>query len=196
MDITLDLVRRVLQARSPARVDEPDALQAAVAAVLAPGSGSGLDLLLLKRAEHPRDPWSGQMGLPGGRQDPGDGDLLATAIRECREETSVSVARDNLLGQLDDVHPRTPQLPPIVVRPFVFGLAAKPTVSLNEESEISLWVSLGELKEIGSPSSVEVRGRRLDVFGYQLGPHLVWGLTERIVTPLLNLIFDSRLTGS
>ena len=54
-------------------------LQAAVAVVLRV-AGPDLDLLLIKRAQSERDPWSGHMALPGGRRDPGDDDLRATGI--------------------------------------------------------------------------------------------------------------------
>ena len=36
---------------------------------------SGLEILFIRRAEHPQDPWSGQMAFPGGRAEPGDADL-------------------------------------------------------------------------------------------------------------------------
>ncbi|HEU5170288.1 MAG TPA: NUDIX domain-containing protein, partial [Gemmatimonadales bacterium] len=80
-------------------------------------------LLLIRRAERAGDPWSGQMGLPGGRHHPGDPDLLATAIRETEEEVGLALDASRCIGVLDDVAPRTPDLPPIAVRPFVFSLA-------------------------------------------------------------------------
>ena len=45
---------------------------------------SGGDVLLLRRAPQCGNP--GTLGLPGGNADPGDGPLLATAIREATEE--------------------------------------------------------------------------------------------------------------
>ena len=58
--------------------------EAAVALVLAPGvqSGGGIELLLIKRAEQPGDPWSGQVALPGGRWEEEDQDLLAGAEKD------------------------------------------------------------------------------------------------------------------
>ncbi|MEJ2539998.1 MAG: hypothetical protein P8188_08525 [Gemmatimonadota bacterium] len=46
---------------------ETDRIHAAVALVLRKRPGVPVELLLIKRAEHPRDPWSGHMALPGGR---------------------------------------------------------------------------------------------------------------------------------
>ncbi|HYN43940.1 MAG TPA: NUDIX domain-containing protein, partial [Thermoanaerobaculia bacterium] len=63
--------------------DVPVTRKAAVAVILRDGDG-GVELLFIRRAEHPRDPWSGQMGLPGGRVDPGDASPLAAALRETR----------------------------------------------------------------------------------------------------------------
>jgi len=59
-------VKRALASREPARVTEPVASRAAVAAVLRDGA-PGLEMLFIRRAEQEGDPWSGQMGFPGGR---------------------------------------------------------------------------------------------------------------------------------
>ena len=119
-------LRAALAARPGVRIDTEDESRrlAAIALVLRPGRGSGdeadPELLMIKRAEAERDPWSGHVACPGGRMEPGDHDLEQTAIRETWEETGVDLARDGrVLGALDDISPRTPTLPPIIVRPFV-----------------------------------------------------------------------------
>jgi len=186
MTLTLERVRNHLTKRSPQRIREPGAIEAAVAIVLVE-IPLGLELLLIKRAEHEHDPWSGQMGLPGGRRDPGDPSLLHTACRETFEETAVRLEAPQLLGELDDLHPRTPVLPPIVVRPYVFGMTERPLVRTNLEVDLHLWVTLDEVRNSAAQSELEVRGRALEVPSYVLGPHIVWGMTHRIIKPIIDL---------
>jgi hypothetical protein len=62
---------------------EPLVPTAAVAVILA---GAMADVALIRRSERPDDPWSGHMALPGGRKDPVDADLWASAERETREK--------------------------------------------------------------------------------------------------------------
>lgn len=185
MGVTLDVLRERLARRPPRRVEEPGTGEAAVALVLASGEPR-LELLLIKRADHPGDPWSGQMALPGGRRDPGDPNLLVTAIREAGEEVGVMLQPEHLLGELDDLRPRAVTLPPIVVRPFVFALPARPPVRPNVEVALHLWVSLDELVA-SRPGEIEIPivGRRLPA--YLVGEHVVWGMTERILTPFFEL---------
>ena len=61
------------------------------------------------------------IALPGGRYDPDRRHACRTPpIRETREETGIDLARDGLvLGMLDELRPRTPMLPSIIVTPFV-----------------------------------------------------------------------------
>lgn len=187
--ITLDRVRKQLAAYRPERRPASGCVEAAVGLLLAPAEDDHLELLLIRRAEQPGDPWSGQMALPGGRRDPSDLDLLATVARETWEEVGVRVSRDELLGELDDLEPRTRTLPPVVVRPFVFGLAAKPAVHPSPEVAECMWVSLDELASGHTRTQILIPSRPGEPFpGYRVGAHVVWGMTERIISPFIELV--------
>ena len=167
---------------------------AAIALVLRPGEAGDPELLMIKRAELERDPWSGHVACPGGRMDPGDHDLRATAIRETWEETGIDLARDGaVLGTLDDLAPRTPTLPPLIIRPFV--AAVKPDVEIVNSGEVaeSFWVPLAALRErtAWGTGMVRIRDTEREVSVFQHGPYTVWGLTERVLRQFL-LYLDGR----
>jgi 8-oxo-dGTP pyrophosphatase MutT (NUDIX family) len=127
------------------------------------------------------------MALPGGRREASDADLLATAIRETDEELGVTLGRDHLAGTLDDVVPRTPVLPPIAVRPYVFVVPARPDLTPNVEVASAHWVTLDYLQRPGTHHTVrlEVGGQSRHVQAYELDEGIVWGMTERILASLL-----------
>ena len=68
-----------MRARSPRILLTPH--DAAVAAILRPSGDSGLELLYIVRRRVPKDPWSGHIAFPGGRVEPSDASLRATAER-------------------------------------------------------------------------------------------------------------------
>jgi 8-oxo-dGTP pyrophosphatase MutT (NUDIX family) len=158
---------------------------AAVAVILAPDPDS---VLLIRRADRAGDPWSGHMALPGGRQDPTEIDLLATAVRETAEEVGLELHREQLIGSLDDVVPRTPSLPPIAVRPFVFLLGRRPDLFLNPEVAEARWVLLDLLLHADTYHSIEleIRGESRRFPAFRLEEAVVWGMTERILSGLLD----------
>ena len=162
---------------------------AAVAAVFRAGSEDHPELLMIKRAEHEGDPWSGHVALPGGRMEPRDRDLEQTAIRETWEETGVDIGRDGfVLGRLDDLAPRTPVLPPLVIRPFVAVVPSSVAIVANPEVADAFWVPLSALREraawgLGMVDIRNVGQREVDVFRHQ--QHTVWGLTERVLKDLM-----------
>ncbi len=178
---------RALAGQVPTRADDPTLARAAVAVIAAPDPDA---ILLIRRAERAGDPWSGQMGLPGGRSGPDDRDLLHTAVREAMEEVGVALEDAALIGALDDVAPKSPHLPPLMVRPFVFALAAQPRVTPNAEVADHHWVALGALLDPGTyrPVRIELRGASREFPAYHVGPIPVWGMTERILAPLMELL--------
>ncbi|MEZ4587651.1 MAG: CoA pyrophosphatase [Gemmatimonadales bacterium] len=183
----IDRLRRALAARTSETVDDPSRSPAAVAVVLAE---SPVSLLLIRRAEREGDRWSGQMAFPGGRWSPEDPGLLETARRETREEVGLELADAELLGTLDDIAPRTPTLPPVIVRPFVFRVDRPPTLRPNYEVAHAAWVGIDRLTDASIYRGYRhaVAGATLVFPGYHLPEGVVWGMTERILTPLLDLI--------
>jgi 8-oxo-dGTP pyrophosphatase MutT (NUDIX family) len=169
--------------------EDPSLVWAAVAVILTPHPES---ILLIRRADRSGDPWSGHMAFPGGRREPDDPDLVSTAIRETAEEVGVALNPSDLAGQLEDVVPRTPRLPPIAVRPFVFVPSQRPDLRLNSEVAQATWVTLDYLLQPGTHHLVrlEVGGESLQVAAYELENAIVWGMTERILSGLLLHLLD------
>lgn len=182
---------RALAGRPSLQLEADDrvlARQAATALVLRPRTGDTLELLFIKRAEWAGDPWSGQVAFPGGRHEPRDPDLLATAVRETYEETGIDLAADGwLLGTLDEQRPRTAVLPPLTVRPHVF--VARPDVSIVPSPEVArtFWIPLPTLLDPAASGEAEVlvRGAPLRVTCFFHEELIIWGLTERIIHDLI-----------
>jgi 8-oxo-dGTP pyrophosphatase MutT (NUDIX family) len=168
---------------------EGESPQAAVALVLR--ATSGLHVLLIKRARSERDPWSGQMALPGGRRDAVDATLLATAMRETLEEVGLDLERGaHQLGGLSVVAPRSPRLPSLSITPFVFGVGAdaQAYVASQEVADV-FWVPLDELRAPETHSTVRIPlgGETREFPCYRVAGEVVWGLTYGILAQFLEL---------
>jgi 8-oxo-dGTP pyrophosphatase MutT (NUDIX family) len=155
----------------------------------------GVELLVIKRAENPRDHWSGHMALPGGRWDPGDASLAATAVRETREEVGVDVPLDRVLGRLARLSPGNPLLPPIDITPFVALAPEGAVVRPNHEVAAHFWIPVEELRATGPSAAfaLEVLGEHRHWPAYPYREHLIWGLTERILSNFLSLFTAKEL---
>ncbi|HYK10880.1 MAG TPA: CoA pyrophosphatase [Gemmatimonadales bacterium] len=187
---TLAHIRRVIGSR-PGVVDHDPAARPAAVAVILHEDQDGISALFIKRAEQLGDPWSGQIAFPGGRFEVGDADLLSTAIREAREETGIDLNEAEQLGALDDVNPRSPHLPPIFVRPFVFALSRRPPHT-NSPAEVqrSFWIPFKTLIDPATSTQITMtlRGIPRTFTAYKVEGEVIWGMTERIVRLFLERI--------
>ena len=184
MDPTWDDVRAALAAREASRVPvDPLAGRAAVAVILGDGA-HGLEVLFIRRAEHPQDPWSGQMAFPGGRAEAGDADLRATAVRETREEIGVDLAAAaEFLGPLDEVQAMARMLPmDLSIAPFVFRLRERFEPVLSDEVRSLHWLSLGDLLGTARRSTMDYphQGTSLSFPCLRVDDLVIWGLTYRM----------------
>ncbi len=182
-----DDLERALAVREATRVDETGLRRAAVALILREGQ-AGLELLFIRRAEHPEDPWSGQIGFPGGRAEPGDGDLRVTAVRETVEEVGVDLAESaDCLGALDEVRAMARMRPvDLAISPFVFRLRRGAAPKLSGEVRSVHWLGLDEVLGPERQSTMDYvhQGTTLQFPCLRFEDLVIWGLTYRMLMGL------------
>lgn len=188
MPYTLDDVRRAL-ARPP-QPPEDAPRHAAVAAIFVGGG----ELLFIRRAEVPGDPWSGHVAFPGGRVEPSDGTPEAAARRETVEEIGVDLSNAERVGALDPLRPVSGY--PLVVHPFVYALPARPRVRPNQEVQSVHFLGLRALLDgVGrGRMGYEWQGQALTLPCVDFDGLQLWGLTLRMVDEILHRL-DGRGHG-
>jgi 8-oxo-dGTP pyrophosphatase MutT (NUDIX family) len=169
--------------------------EAAVAIVQAGGPAGSV--LLMRRAEREGDSWSGHWSLPGGRREPGDPDLLHTALRELAEECGIQLTREHVQAALKPTLARRRVGPFLLVAPFVFHVDGELAAILDPlEAVDSVWTPVDALLDPSRHALRPVPGRPASLLFPCVdmpGPPL-WGFTYRLLTDWLGL-GCSRLAG-
>jgi 8-oxo-dGTP pyrophosphatase MutT (NUDIX family) len=185
-------LQSVLKSHKAARAESEEGVRrAAVALIFRAGESGTPELLFIRRADYPADPWSGQVAFPGGREETGDVNLANTAIRETREETGLDLDHDGtVIGMLDDLRPTTARLPAIIVRPYVVLLKRLQELLLSDEVAMAFWVPLESLRQGESwrDTTVLARGVQMNRRAFHHQGQIIWGMTERILAQLLALL--------
>lgn len=190
--MTIEIIRQRLAGYRPLEVEGSGYTRAAVAIVLRNGP-TGVELVVIHRAHRRGDPWSGHMALPGGREQPSDRDLFATATRETCEEIGVDLDRyGERLGHLDDLRAiGRGRLLNLVIRPFVCAVTAPVTLAPERrEVQSAFWIPLASLRQDDVRAVFRHRQQGLETehpaFVYR--GHTIWGLTHRILTGFLQVL--------
>lgn len=160
----------------------------AAVAVIIRAREEDAEVLFIRRVERAEDRWSGQIAFPGGREDPSDGSLERTAVRETWEEVGVDLAASaRCIGALDDVAPRTPVLPPIAVRPFVFAAPSELPVQLSHEVAAAFWIPVDALFDNALRVETEVitPAGPIRVPAIVHADRVIWGMTYRTIEQII-----------
>jgi 8-oxo-dGTP pyrophosphatase MutT (NUDIX family) len=153
-----------------------------VALILRNGKSSP-EVLFIIRAQHDDDPWSGNIGFPGGRLNDNGESPREAAERESFEELCLELNKAKLLGRLDDLYGATL---PVLVSCFVYHLEGKPLLKPNHEIASTFWCPLPKLLEDSrhTHESFTYRGEvRSHPVVKLLEPDqpLLWGITYRLL---------------
>jgi 8-oxo-dGTP pyrophosphatase MutT (NUDIX family) len=192
--MTIEHIRERLARHQPAVAEAAGYARAAVAIVLREGD-SGPEFIVIHRAHRRGDPWSGHMALPGGRQQPVDQTLFATAARETLEEVGVDLDQcGTSLGRLDDLRAIGRGRPlDLIITPVVCALHVAVTLTPNErEVQSAFWVPLASLRrdEARGTYRHSINGLDLEHPAFVYQGYTIWGLTHRILTGFLEVLAE------
>jgi len=175
LSLRLDAVDGPLADPTPLR-------HAAVLAALLPGEPTRI--LLIERASNLRS-HAGQLAFPGGKPEPGDHDLLDTALREAEEEVALPRSQVQILGRLAPV----PVPSGYLIIPFV-GLVAGNFTPRSNDAEVKA-VLTPTLQQLADPQlyrfagTREWQGQLYSLHEFNIHDPPLWGATARMVHDLL-----------
>jgi 8-oxo-dGTP pyrophosphatase MutT (NUDIX family) len=159
------------------------------AAVLVPVYRDALGALrLVMVLRSPHGIHGNQIGLPGGRPEPEDDGLLATALREAEEEIGLSRTAVEILAPLPDV---VVTASGYRIWPFLGRLRERPPVWVPQEREVAEVLDI-PIDALADPAARGEESWQLPGWAgprtvpfIRIGTHNLWGATHRIVLPLL-----------
>jgi 8-oxo-dGTP pyrophosphatase MutT (NUDIX family) len=192
LSLPLELQRRL--ATLPSEPPPRKAADAAVLILLRIGA-AGLEVLAEQRAEQAGDPWSGQVGLPGGHIERSDQTLRDTVLRELREEVGLLPGELLDIPKIFDIRRARPAGLRVAV--FAASLPAGPEgVRKLNSSEVAttFWLPLSALENIESRPRSTVYGQ-IHVDSVVFEGHLVWGFTLGLLREFASWLDPTHAPG-
>lgn len=160
-----------------------------------PDADNKPSIALIRRVEY-QGVHSGQISFPGGKAEPSDHDLYDTALRETWEEIGVKRDSIEILGVLTELY-----VPPsnFLIFPVVASMYECPAFIANSEEVAEIltvpfdfFFSDGAL---GTYITKTSENKTVQVPGFMIDNHLVWGATAMILSELLMVARSTTLYG-
>lgn len=182
LNLHLENIARSLSEHTPQVLSASRHSQAAVAMILREGPASP-EVLFILRAEHEKDPWSGNIGFPGGKLNGPNESPQQAAERETFEELSLNLQQSRHLGRLDDLYGANL---PVLVSCFVYLVTEPVILQPNHEVATTFWTPISTLldKERHQERTFSYQNEERDHPTVQLlDPQqpLLWGITYRLI---------------
>ncbi|MFC3606662.1 CoA pyrophosphatase [Stutzerimonas tarimensis] len=186
----LDEIIRRVRSYSPRLLPHDPRLPEA--AVLMPITRSSDPELILTLRASGLSTHGGEVAFPGGRRDPEDSDLVATALRESAEEVGLPPGMVEVVGPLSSVVSR-------------YGIHVTPIVGLVPDymeyhanaSEIAAVFSVPLSFFCQNPREcthrLDHQGKSWYVPCYRYDNYKIWGLTAMMIIELVNLVYDAGI---
>ncbi|MBP6333908.1 MAG: CoA pyrophosphatase [Bacteroidia bacterium] len=134
---------------------------------------------------------SGQVSLPGGKVEPGDANLIHTALRETEEEIGVPSSSIEMIGKLTQLY-----IPPsnFLVHPHL-GILVSHADFIPDKTEVAKIIPL-DIEELMDEEKVKEKdiklsnGQTIRTPYYMIEGETVWGATAMILSELKSLLYE------
>ena len=181
--------------RSPRRsvLEGTGTRPSAVLAALYDDADGLATVVLTRRSAHLRS-HRGEVSFPGGGVEPGDADLVATAVREAHEEVGLDPAAVEIIGEIDHLQTVTSRS---YIVPFVGALPGRPELAPSPaEVAAILHVTLAELLDpaIYHQERWGLPPLEHPISFFELDGDTVWGATATMLRNLLELVTATATT--
>lgn len=145
-------------------------------------TGDSWDIILTRRATHLKH-HAGEISFPGGRHEPSDQDLQATAIRETNEEIGISADHIDIIGKL----PVQATISQFQVTPFIGIIDSNYQIEIdtNEVAE-SFLVPFSFVTNQNNHKKIDriLNGQTFSYFEIEYNRHRIWGATAQMLVRL------------
>lgn len=197
MTVNSDLIRARFSREGPEGVER---INAASRDAIAPGKtfvdaavlipllvvDNELDVLLTRRAKHLTH-HPGQVSFPGGRKEPSDESLVATALRETQEETGIAPEYVEIVGHL----PRMYTISAYDVAPVIGLVRPGYTLSADPDEVDGIFsVPLSYLVDDRHriDSDVHFKGTRVPMVEWHYEGERIWGATAAMIRVFIQIL--------
>ncbi len=191
MFISSEEIQRIRDYRSSNK-PQHSLMKAAISIVLRKGE-LGTEFLLMQRAKHDSDPWSGQMSFPGGKIEASDASAKEAAVRETFEEVGIELLAEDYIGQLDDLYGlKVNNQYSVHVECFVFMPIRELTLKGNREVADMVWLPLSYLDDPNNSLEffhpMDGGSKMPAVLIDEAKEQILWGLSLRMLATFFELL--------
>ncbi|MGQ0791256.1 MAG: NUDIX hydrolase [Nitrosopumilaceae archaeon] len=144
--------------------------------------GSDPKLLMIEKSRHLNN-HAGEIAFPGGKWIDDDIDLLDTAIRETEEEIGLSISRDDVIGQLENVMTLNSGY---TITPFVCIIDNIPQLKTDSEVELILHIPMIPLLQTLDDDHDPNHQSLQEMYTFTYNDKIVWGASARILKQIVN----------
>lgn len=168
---------------SPDRVD---------AAVLVPVTDEATPHIILTRRASHMSSHAGEVAFPGGKCDSTDASIIATALRESREEIGLPEESVEVIGGLDAFTSKVG----LRVQPII-GMVPSDLILLPNPGEIEsifrVPVEFFLTEKVSYTHRFRFMGNEVTVPSFNYGDYVIWGLTAFMIVDLIKRAYDHEV---
>lgn len=165
---------------SPERVD---------AAVLIPVTEEPVPHIILTRRASHMSSHAGEVAFPGGKRDASDASIIATALRESREEIGLPEDRVEVIGELDAFTSKVG----LRVQPIIGMVPCEQLLVPNPDEIESIFrvpVEFFLTADVSYTHRFRFMGQEMTVPSFNYGDYVIWGLTAFMIVDLMKRAYD------